>query len=353
MDKPDSSLSGASAANAPEGQDLSDDEMRAWGSYWKLLARMPPLGLADAAHRLFIEVTRHRLASMPFKSLVKHMVQRFLGWRLPEDFRPDDGISFTPINNAGTAYQTKHTPSGTNLFDATQAEAMVRYMLDELAPPAQPASPMAAMAQALRDKAAAESCAAPRQPEGPQDLNDEGLAAIRSSIEIAKRTGCSSITLEADEALRLIGQAERRRAQPADAATLGPEGEALRRALALIAREHGDGPGRGDMWAREIATAALAAKPVPDALLDEALDALRDALRDALLRYGCVGCALVMNSPDHPYYPAETMGYEAAMAFIRREAPKHKPQLDDRFHVPACKDDRARAVLRRSGRHEA
>lgn len=61
---------------------------------------------------------------------IKHMVTRFLGWRLPADFSPDAGISFTPDYNVGTPYPMKHEPVGTNLFDAGQAEAMVRYMVE-------------------------------------------------------------------------------------------------------------------------------------------------------------------------------------------------------------------------------
>jgi hypothetical protein len=61
---------------------------------------------------------------------IKHMVNRFLGWRLPENFQPDAGISFKAEFNEGTSWPMKHQPSGTNLFDATQAEAMVRYMIE-------------------------------------------------------------------------------------------------------------------------------------------------------------------------------------------------------------------------------
>lgn len=61
---------------------------------------------------------------------IKHMVDRFLGWKLPQNFNPDDGISFDPIVNKGHAFESRRTPSGTNLFDATQAEAMVRYMIE-------------------------------------------------------------------------------------------------------------------------------------------------------------------------------------------------------------------------------
>lgn len=66
---------------------------------------------------------------------IKYMVYRFLGWRVPEHFRPDAGISFNPeynveYNAARGKPPALHQPSGTNLFDAAQAEAMVRYMVE-------------------------------------------------------------------------------------------------------------------------------------------------------------------------------------------------------------------------------
>lgn len=65
---------------------------------------------------------------------IKHMVDRFLGWKLPEAFHPDAGISFEPeFNKEWNARQGKppqrHEPVGTNLFSAEQATAMVRYMI--------------------------------------------------------------------------------------------------------------------------------------------------------------------------------------------------------------------------------
>lgn len=68
---------------------------------------------------------------------IKHMVNRFLGWRLPEHFMPDAGISFKPEYNveymaARGKPPCRHEPIGTNLFDASQAEAMVRYMIEGL-----------------------------------------------------------------------------------------------------------------------------------------------------------------------------------------------------------------------------
>jgi len=72
---------------------------------------------------------------VPNEEQIKQMVTRFLGWKLPDDFHPDDGISFEPeFNKEWNASQGKppqrHTPTGTNLFNYTQAEAMVRYILD-------------------------------------------------------------------------------------------------------------------------------------------------------------------------------------------------------------------------------
>lgn len=56
---------------------------------------------------------------------IKAMRDRFLGWELPKDFNPDNHIQF---------YRDKIDPchpwpSGTNLFDACQAEVMIRYIV--------------------------------------------------------------------------------------------------------------------------------------------------------------------------------------------------------------------------------
>lgn len=65
---------------------------------------------------------------------IRYMINRFLGWRLPNPWRPDNGISYQRPNYAHEAAEYDW-PTGTNLFDATQAEAMVRYMLDGLPVP--------------------------------------------------------------------------------------------------------------------------------------------------------------------------------------------------------------------------
>lgn len=56
-------------------------------------------------------------------------VTNFLGWKLPPDFHPDAGITFTPKHSLGTAHARNHEPTGTNLFDADQARAMFAYCL--------------------------------------------------------------------------------------------------------------------------------------------------------------------------------------------------------------------------------
>jgi hypothetical protein len=63
---------------------------------------------------------------------IKHMVDRFLSWELPENFSPDGGISFKKTFNDHMDPPMKHEPSGTNLFGADQAEVMVRHMLEGL-----------------------------------------------------------------------------------------------------------------------------------------------------------------------------------------------------------------------------
>lgn len=50
------------------------------------------------------------------------MVQRFLGWRLPDDFAPDAGVSFRPPSNPHS------WPIGTNLLTADQAQRMLEHV---------------------------------------------------------------------------------------------------------------------------------------------------------------------------------------------------------------------------------
>lgn len=65
---------------------------------------------------------------------IKHMAERFLGWKLPENFNPDGGIIFEGwIGNKGIeGREYRRDISGTNLFDYTQAVEMVRHMVKGL-----------------------------------------------------------------------------------------------------------------------------------------------------------------------------------------------------------------------------
>lgn len=63
---------------------------------------------------------------------INYMVNRFLCWRLPEDFSPDGGIRFKAEFNEHTPHPMKHSPTGTNLLSYGQAEAMIRHMLEGL-----------------------------------------------------------------------------------------------------------------------------------------------------------------------------------------------------------------------------
>lgn len=65
---------------------------------------------------------------------IDKMVDIFFGWKLPDDFSPDAGISFEREHSV--EYMAKrgkppmrHKPIGTNLFTADQARAMIKNML--------------------------------------------------------------------------------------------------------------------------------------------------------------------------------------------------------------------------------
>ena len=104
---------------------------------------------------------------------IKHMANRFLAWKLPEHFHPDNGISFTPPF-ADEPMRSRHWPIGTNLFDAVQAEAMVRYLVEELPAP-QPPSLHREPIEADRE-AAADLIEAYWQGSGPQHEQMRRLA---------------------------------------------------------------------------------------------------------------------------------------------------------------------------------
>lgn len=104
-------------------------------TWCSVIASMSAGGEED--ERWFAAGTFHRSKGRLIVAPLKRMVDRFLSWKLPENFRPDAGISFEPRYNVDNIHgwpEGKHEPTGTNLFDATQAEAMVRHMAEETNP---------------------------------------------------------------------------------------------------------------------------------------------------------------------------------------------------------------------------
>jgi hypothetical protein len=66
------------------------------------------------------------------KTMIDKMVDRFLGWKLPKDFGPDAGISFTPTKpHDGDELGNSWWPVGTNLLTADQARQMFEHCMDE------------------------------------------------------------------------------------------------------------------------------------------------------------------------------------------------------------------------------
>lgn len=63
---------------------------------------------------------------------IKYLTNRFLMWKLPADFNPDCGISFKAEHSQNSQYPGRYEPVGTNLFSATQAEEMIRYLVTNL-----------------------------------------------------------------------------------------------------------------------------------------------------------------------------------------------------------------------------
>jgi len=70
--------------------------------------------------------------------IIKHMVDRFLGWQLPKTFSPDCGISFNrtvfvprdgEMRGVNRSELQGYWPVGTNLLTADEATEMVKYMM--------------------------------------------------------------------------------------------------------------------------------------------------------------------------------------------------------------------------------
>ncbi|WP_198363662.1 hypothetical protein [Burkholderia ubonensis] len=105
---------------------------------------------------MYRDECRARAAASPTAAadVTDDMVTRFLGWRVPDDFAPDAGISFKPPINPDL------WPVGTNLLTAPQARQMLEHVL---------AAPQPAQADALDtipDECAASGASCSYAPEG-------------------------------------------------------------------------------------------------------------------------------------------------------------------------------------------
>jgi len=57
------------------------------------------------------------------------MVERFLTWKLPQDFAPDCGIAFDGRGTDAMGHE-KQWPVGTNLLTSEQARRMLEHVLE-------------------------------------------------------------------------------------------------------------------------------------------------------------------------------------------------------------------------------
>ncbi|HYN54354.1 MAG TPA: hypothetical protein VES38_06590 [Methylotenera sp.] len=92
--------------------------------------KMNACGLLDAVKQIGVNMVTE-------KQIIETMVSKFLGWKLPDDFSPDAGISFEPEFNKEYMASIgeppmKHNPVGTNLFNAVQAKEMITAIAGEV-----------------------------------------------------------------------------------------------------------------------------------------------------------------------------------------------------------------------------
>lgn len=66
---------------------------------------------------------------------IKHMVDRFLTWKLPADFAPNGGINLDLRYADQSVEELAPWPVGTNLLTATQAAEMIRHLAAGLPDP--------------------------------------------------------------------------------------------------------------------------------------------------------------------------------------------------------------------------
>jgi len=101
---------------------------------WAQLAYIKTVGegavYSDTDHGCDIALYAHPLKSDVLEDVIKAAVERFLCWKLPEDFSPDGGVSF----DRAYEYDSPHWPVGTNILTAEQAEQMFMECLAPIEP---------------------------------------------------------------------------------------------------------------------------------------------------------------------------------------------------------------------------
>src|SRR5690554_376594 len=114
----------------PDWSDSKTLESEGWKN--PLLSKNDRLQIADGAVAWRDEViknlrSRDRQPAQQGVSeeVIKAAVDRFLQWKLPEDFYPDGGVSF----DGAYDYDSPHWPVGTNILTAEQAEQMLKECL--------------------------------------------------------------------------------------------------------------------------------------------------------------------------------------------------------------------------------
>lgn len=63
------------------------------------------------------------------RAVTSEMVDRFLSWKLPQNFHPDSFISFDREKHDAWGGYPNSWPTGTNLLTAEQAKAMLEHVL--------------------------------------------------------------------------------------------------------------------------------------------------------------------------------------------------------------------------------
>lgn len=110
--------------NAPEDLLALSDQLTAGQVFGIAFYTMRPFGEKNTEQREIVEFGRV-VTEDPYMFAnhvtIKTLVNNFLGWKLPEDFSPDNGVRFSP--------PSFDWPTGTNLLNAQQARQMFAHCL--------------------------------------------------------------------------------------------------------------------------------------------------------------------------------------------------------------------------------